>query len=211
MRTQKVYTDYSYLSDADLATLGGKTVADMTDNVDFPEPNPDLVVYAATVTDYRTKHQTATDTGGKLATTAKDIARGVLLQQMKRLSIYVNLTANGDAYLLVSSGFTLVPPPAPGAVPRVPLWVRVQRGHQLGQLRLDAAKVSRAWKYEYQVTNQRDAQGNLVWDGPILYSTKSRGIMITGLEHVVTYWVRVRAMNGYGFGDWTEPVSGSTE
>ena len=34
---------------------------------------------------------------------------------------------------------------------------------------------------------------------------------LTGLESVATYWVRVRAMNGYGFGDWSEAVSGSTE
>src|SRR3546814_4712726 len=116
MRTQKVYSDYNGLSDADLATLGGKTVTDMTDNAYFPNPDPDLTGYGAAVTDYRNKHETATETGGKLATTAKDLARGVLLQQMKRLAIHVNLTAAGDAHQLVSSGFTLVPPPTPGSV-----------------------------------------------------------------------------------------------
>jgi len=211
MRTPKVYTDYSGLSDSALATLGGKTLTEMTDNANFPEPDPDLTAYGAAVADYRTKHETATETGGKLATTAKDLARRALLQQMNRLAIHVNLTAAGDPHKLVSSGFTLVPQPGSGTVPAVPLWVRVQRGFQRGQLRVDTAKVRGTWKYEYQVTSQRDAQGNLVWDGPIHYSTRSRGIIVAGLESVVTYWVRVRAVNGYGFGDWSEPASGSTE
>jgi len=59
MRTQKVYSDYNGLSDADLATLGGKTVTDMTDNAYFPNPDPDLTDYGAAVTDYRNKHETA--------------------------------------------------------------------------------------------------------------------------------------------------------
>src|SRR3546814_846693 len=178
MRTQKVYSDYNGLSDADLATLGGKTVTDMTDNAYFPNPDPDLTDYGAAVTDYRNKHETATETGGKLATTAKELARGVLLQQMRRLAIHVNLTAAGDAHQLVSSGFTLVPPPTPGSVPGVPLWVRVQRGYQRGPLRVDVAAVRTTAQYDYPLTNQRDAARHLLWAGPPHTSNRSRAIVI---------------------------------
>lgn len=211
MYTPRIYLNYSKQSDAGLATLGGKTLTDMTDNTNFPDPIPALDDYAIYVNDYRTKHEAAAETGGKFATTAKDIARLSLLQQMKRLASYVNFTADGDANKLVSSGFTLVPPPKGHTVPEVPLWVRIRRGPQKGQLLLDVAKVKHAWQYEYQVGNQGDEQGGIVWEEAIYTTTKSKGNIIAGLQHVTSYWVRVRAMNGYGTGDWSEAASGSTE
>lgn len=211
MYTPRIYLDYSKLSDADLATLAGKTLTDMTGNPNFTDPTPELAEYATFVEDYRTKHEAAAVTGGKFATTAKDIARLALLQQMKRLAFYVNFTADGDAHQLVSSGFTLVPPPQSRTIPDVPLWVRVRRGPQKGQLLLDVAKVKFTWQYEYQISSIRGDDGEIVWDENIFTTTKSRGNIIAGLESVVTYWVRVRAMNGYGTGDWSVIASGSTE
>ncbi len=211
MFTARIFLNYSRLGDAALATLAGKTLTDMTDNANFPDPVPALTDYGTYVNDYRTKHEAAAETGGRFATTAKDIARLALLQQMKRLASYVNFTADGDAHKLVSSGFMLVPPPKSNTVPSVPLWVRVRRGAQRGQLTLDIAKVRHAWQYEYQVGDQRDDRGEIVWGDSIYATTKSRGNVIAGLESVATYWVRVRAVNGYGKGDWSEVASGSTE
>ena len=211
MYTPRIYLSYTRLSDADLATLGGKTLTDMTGNASFPDPLPTLEDYGTHVTDYRTKHEAAAETGGKFANTAKDIARLALVQQMKRLATYVNFTADGDAHKLVSSGFIMVPPPESHSVPRVPLWVRVRRGPQKGQLLLDAAKVKHTWQYEYQIGTQPTDGGEISWDEEIYSTTRSKGNVIAGLQNVKTYWVRVRAMNGYGTGDWSEAVSGSTE
>ncbi len=211
MFTPRVYSDYSRLTDADLATLGGKTLTDMTGNANFPDPVPTATDYAAAVNDYRTKHEAAAETRGKFATTAKGIARLHLLQQMKRLASYVNFTADGDANKLVSSGFTPIPPPEANTVPGVPLWVRVRRGAQKGQLAMDCAKVKHAWQYEYQIGRQLGEDGPIAWEAAIHRTTRSRPNTIAGLESVRTYWVRVRAMNGHGTGDWSEPASGSTE
>lgn len=211
MYTPRVYLDYSRLGDADLATVGGKTVRDMTDNANFPDPTPELADYTTAVNDYRAKHEVASETKGKFATTAKDIARLHLLQQMKRLASYVNFTADGDANKLVGSGFTLIPPPTANGVPGVPLWVRVRRGAQKGQLNMDCAKVKHAWQYEYQLGRQLEENGPIVWEDTIHRTTRSKPNVIAGLAHLVTYWVRVRAMNGHGTGDWSGPASGSTE
>lgn len=211
MRTPRVFTDYSKLLHAELATLGGKTLTDMTDNANFPDPEPGLVEYAEAVKDYRAKHEAATETGGKVATTAKRNARLALLDRMKRLAIHVNLTADGDANKLVSSGFTLVPPPQSHTVPSVPLWVRLRRGAQKGQLAMACAKVKFAWQYEYQVGMLVEGKEGIDWGETIHSTTRSKPNTITGLESVKTYWMRVRAMNGHGVGDWSEAVSASTE
>lgn len=211
MYTPRIYTSYAHLGDAQLATLAGKTLTDMTGNTNFPDPVPALEDYGPAVNDYRAKHEAAAETGGKFATTAKDIARLALLQQMKRLASYVNFTAAGDAHKLVSSGFMLVPPPESHTVPGVPLWVRVRRGPQKGQLLLDMARVKFAWQYEYQVGVPTAGTDSIDWEEAIHTTTKSKANIIAGLESVKVYWVRVRAMNGYGVGDWSEAVSGSTE
>ena len=119
MQTPRVYTNYKDESDATLAALAGKTLTDMTGNANFPDPIPTIEDYGTAVNDYRTKYEAAVKTGGKFATTAKDGAKGVLLQAMKRLATYVNFTAVGDANKLVSSGFTLVPPPEAHKAPEL--------------------------------------------------------------------------------------------
>ncbi len=194
-----------------MASLAGKTLTDMTGNANFPEPEPDLETYADAVNDYRTKHEAAVETGGKFDRTAKDIAKLVLLQAMKRLSSYVNFTANGNENKLVSSGFQLAQQPTPNDVPFVPLWIRVRKGSRKGQLKLDTAPVKWAWFFEYQISHLKDANGEIVWGDTVYDTTKTRGTLISGLLNVVTYWVRVRARNGYGAGDWSDPVSASTD
>ncbi len=211
MYTPRVYTNYKDESDATLASLAGKTLTDMTGNANFPDPIPTMEDYGVVVSDYRTKHEAATETGGKFANTAKDLARLELLGQMKRLASYVNFTANGDAHKLVSSGFILIPPPETHKVPKVPLWVRIRRGPQRGQLLMDVEKLKHVWQYEYQVGTQLEEEGPIIWGDEIFTTTKSRGNIIAGLQRVKTYWVRARGMNGHGVGDWSEAKSGSTE
>lgn len=211
MRTQRVLTNYSKLSDADLSTLAGKTLTAMTANVNFPEQEPAIEDYTLLVNDYRTKHEAASETGGKFEKTAKDLARLALEEAMKRLTSYVNFTANGNANMLVSSGFTLAAMPQGNGVPGVPLWVRMRDGAQRGQLRMDIAPVKTAWEYEFQVSNTRDESGAIVWGAELFSTTRTRGTNIMNLQSVQTYWVRVRARNGHGLGDWSEVVSGVTK
>src|SRR5690606_13060306 len=127
------------------------------------------------------------------------------------LASYVNFTAVGDANKLVSSGFMLIPPPEAHKVPQVPLWVRVLRGPQRGQLLMHIAKVKHVWQYEYQIGTRLEEDGPIVWEDEIFTTTDSRSNVIAGLQRVKEYWVRVRGMNGHGVGDWSEAASGVTE
>ena len=211
MYRPRLFLDYSRLSDAELATLGGKTLTDMTDNTHFTDPVPTLEDYGMAVEDYRTKHEAASETGGRFANTAKGIARDVLLRQMKQLASYVNFTADGDAHKLVSSGFMLVPPPESHTVPGQPLYARLLRGPQKGQLVMRVATVKHVWLYEYQLGTDSENGDDIVWGEEIFTTTKSRANVITGLQSVKRYWVRVRAVNGHGTGDWSEAASGVTD
>ncbi|SEM72871.1 hypothetical protein SAMN05216436_10716 [bacterium A37T11] len=211
MRNDRVITNYSKLSDADLSTLAGKTLTNMTGNVNFPTPDISLEDYTVLVNDYRTKHEAAAETGGKFAVTAKDLAKLILVEGMKRMAGYVNYIAVGNANMLVSSGFILAEQPANGSRPLPPLWVRLRIGQQKGELKMDLAPVKGVWEYEYQLSNQVGLDGQIVWSETIKTTTKARSTQLSALQSVQTYWVRVRARNGYGVSDWTEPVSGVTK
>ncbi len=207
MRTERVKTNYSKLSDGYLSVLAGKTLTSITGNIFSPDFESLLADYETAVTDYRTKYEAAVETGGKVAITAKDKARVVLLERMKCLATYVNLAAKGRVDLLVSSGFILAAQPQRSTTPGVPLWMQIVDGPQDGQMKLSLAKVKSAWEYEYQLGTADGNDGQIIWEETLHRTTNSRRTVIPGLIGGQIYQVRVRARNGRGPGDWSDPVS----
>ncbi len=187
MRTERVLINYEHVSDSYLSMLAGKTQTSLTGNAFYTTPIPSLADYETVVTDYRTKHEAAAETGGKFDITAKRIARLTLLDNMRRLATYVNLTAKGDAHKLVTSGFILASQPQNSETPGVPLWVRLEDGPQKGQMKLGVAKVKWAWEYEYQLGNAAGEDDPIVWEQTLRSTTKTRGTLILGLTGGQTY------------------------
>ena len=186
--------------------LAGKTLTSMMGNDFFALSGPSLTDYETVVADYRMKYETAAETGGRFAVTAKEMARLRLLESMRRLAIYVNLTANGQPDMLVSSGFILALQPQRWTEPGVPLWVRLLDGPEKGQMKMSLAKVKWAKEYEYQI-GISGKDGQIIWEEALHRTTNSRRTLIPGLIGGQTYRVRVRARNGRGPGDWSDPVS----
>ncbi len=206
MRQEKVYLSYHKWSDTALANLAGRTASFLDGNANFPTPPIALAAYQATVDDFRTALQRATDNGGKLERTAKDNARKALLEAMKQQAFYVNTVSAGDANKLVSSGFILTEQPQALTRPFSPLLVRLKDGDVSGELLLSFDAVYHAWEYEYAIAHQRDGAGELLW-GEVRSTTNSRVTPIVGLEEGTIYYVRVRSRNGKGVSDWSTAVS----
>lgn len=203
---RQVLTNFARLTDAALANLGGTTLQAMTGNANFPTPQPTLEDYGTAVDDFKDKLETASRKGSPMDFSIKNESREALLAQMRLLAQYVNNTANGVVSALLSSGFPLKAQPGTMPVPAVPERVRLSDGRQRGQLRLDFDAVKYAWEYEYAVAHENDGQGQPQW-GELLATTISRGNIIAPVVAGLTYFVRVRARNGRGIGDWCEPVS----
>ncbi|HWK98542.1 MAG TPA: hypothetical protein VNQ55_01280, partial [Parapedobacter sp.] len=55
MKTSKLTTNYSYLSDTDLASLATRTVEALQTNSNFPDLNPTITDYEPVALDYVTK------------------------------------------------------------------------------------------------------------------------------------------------------------
>lgn len=206
MRKATIYQSYEKWDDYSLSTLAGRTLAFMTGNLNFPDPRPAMDDYTVIVNDYREKHEIASKRGSQLEIKAKDNARALVLQAMKELSFYVNTIAKGDGQILASSGFELVPPPQSTAYPDIPKNLRLSDGRVSGELRFMFGSLRSAWEYEYQYATALDVNSDPEW-GELHRTTNSRGNYISGLTAGERCYVRVRARNGKGTGDWSEAVS----
>lgn len=206
MKKATIYISYDKWDDYSLASLAGKTLTCMTNNTAFPNPRPDMTAYALLVEDYRAKQEIAATRGSQLEKKARDNARAKLLKAMKDLANYVNSVADGDAEQLVSSGFDLVPPPQPTGFPTIPKGAKMLDGRFSGEVKFTFGSLASAWGYEYSYATELDADGIPIW-GDIIRTTNSRQNFISGLTPAERVYVRVRAYNGKGIGDWTDLIS----
>lgn len=148
----------------------------------FQRHNQHLSFVSAAITDYDTALANAVD-GNKEDTKIKNQKRAALDSILKQLASYVELVADDDEAILLSSGFELVKTPAP-AGPLGPAQNFRVEALDKGQLKLscDANKLARVYKMEYRQA------GETAWTE--VDSTSSR-LLLTSLESGKEYICRV--------------------
>jgi hypothetical protein len=154
----------------------------MIGNANFPTPQPDMTVVDAAISDYDTALANSKD-GNKEDRKIKNKKRSALASVLKALASYVELVANDDEAVLVSSGFELIKTPTPAGPLGPAQNFRVEAGDK-GQLKLscDANKLAKVYKMEYRQV------GETGWEE--IDSTSSR-YLLTGLESGKEYVCRV--------------------
>lgn len=204
MRRPKLITNYSYLSDGDLAVLATRTLDALSTNTNFPDLDPPLEEYQPVAQDYLEK-QAVTAAGGNLRETKeKDEARAALVTIMRRVATYIN-NSTDLASVQLSSGFY------PAAMPRstrVPLpceWTRIRASRRPDEILLEFPAIREAYDYEKQIADTVDENGQPVWQSAGSTS-RSRGNFHAPVQDGVTYYFRVRARNKNGVSAWS-PVS----
>lgn len=205
MRRDRVYIAYHKWDDYSLSSLAGKTLAAMKDNPLFPDPKPEMADYEVLVNDYRAKHEIAATRGSQLEKKARDNAREKVLDAMRQLAFYVNVTADGDGEILASSGFMLVPPPKSVNHPAVMVGMRLEDGRTSGEVKFGFTPQKNISEYEYCYSTTLDSANQPVW-GDILSTSSSRSNYIIGLTPGEKVYFRVRARNNKGIGDWSERI-----
>src|SRR3569833_4432082 len=112
MKKRRLKVGWSRLSDSEFRTFAKSVLLKMTDNDNFPTPQPTLVVVGGDIADFDTALGNAKD-GSKQQTSIKNDKRAALDATLKQLAAYVELVANDDETILLSSGFELVKEPTP--------------------------------------------------------------------------------------------------
>lgn len=95
--------------------------------------------------------------------------------------------------------------PSAVQVPGISDRIILRSAHLKGQVRLDFTPVKHAWEYEIEVGESSD-DGSIVWEDRYT-STSSQGIVLAPFMSGIEVYVRVRARNGKGIGDWSKYAS----
>lgn len=206
MRRDKVISNYKDLLDDELAALAGKILGAMTGSTIFTDPVPSIIELKEAVDTYRQYHEIAIRGGSVLDNRVKNESRDKLLYVLSQLSHHVNTVADGNLPKLTSSAMILAKQPEGIRVPYVIERVVLKDGNLSGQMNVTFKAQKNIWDYEIQLGEWPDTAADVVWD-KTESTTKSRGTIIAPLEPGKRYYVRVRARNSKGVGDWTEAVS----
>ena len=189
-------TDALLLTDTDAITTG------MTGNASYPDPAPTIAEVIAARDEFATAVTNAAD-GGITATAIKNQKRAILVALLRLLASYVQVKANGNLAVLLSSGFPIQKPERqPIGVLPAPSNLTVTFGPRSGELRATASPIAGAAIYNWKLTTQ--AAPTVVVQA--VQTTSARNTF-TGLTPGVVYSAEVNVVGSAGPSDWSEPVS----
>ena len=181
----------------------------LASNISFPMPWPGGLSGPAALTALYNTFLTAfnaASTGDSIKVAQREAARTALTVFLKKLAPHLELTAAGDIAKLLSSGYSLrksTTHTGGGDPPPVPTNFKVERGGS-GQLIAKARKIRNVGAYEVQI-NSGDPNVEASWHS-LPVQTSCAKVKINGLTPMTRVWVRLRAVNSHGPGDWTDPA-----
>jgi len=189
-------------NDAQLITRTGGILSAMNDNPSYPVPSPALAGITTALEDFTAAVSAAVD-GGKALNAVKRAKRAALVALLRQLASYVQVTANGNLAVLMSSGFPaqktqrqpigVLPPPAN---------VTLTFGARSGELRGTASPVAGAAIYNWQLSTA--AAPSVVLQ---TMQTTASNAVFPGLTPGVTYNAMVNVVGSAGPSGWAGPAS----
>ncbi len=206
MRTKRVLLDYSGFKDDELNTLVGKVLDCLTDHAVFTDPPIELTELSTQMVDFREKWQVASRGGSLLEISEKNDAKGVLAASLRDIAFYVNKMSGGSRSKLLSSGLQLEADPKEAQVPNKVTGGMLVDGKQQNQMDIKFKPQKEALIYEYQIADGVDDDGAPIWK-ETFQTGSSRGNMYAPTVPDRTYYLRVRARNKKGIGDWSDVFS----
>ena len=131
MKKSKIILSFSKLSDAELEARSFGIVAAMTGNPHFPEPTPALADLNNGIKLFSDSLALA-KTGDRVKAILKNQHRDALELLLTNLASYCSFIAQGDRFILASSGFTLNAESSTAAILADPSNFTVEVGNRSG-------------------------------------------------------------------------------
>jgi len=196
----RVALSFARKIDTDLIAFTRNVVTMMTNNATYPTPSPALATVSASVNSFESAVHNALD-GGRLAISARNVARQGLLTLMRQLAAYVQGHCNADLHALFSSGFDAVRAPSPAGTLPAPANPSLDLTGKSGELLFSFDRVNNANNYSIQTAPAATGP----WEDEDL-STTSR-VLIGGLTPGEVLWARACANGSAGASEWTAPTT----
>jgi hypothetical protein len=190
------------LSDQNLRVKISAVIVSMTDNANFPSPQPSLATVQAALDAFANALAEATS-GSSYQKAVKNDLRQELIKLAHSLSNYVLFASDGDAIKALSSGFDIAKEYGSSEPITKPMGLKLQDGPNAGELVFKFAKVKGARSYVYQYT-QDPLTEQTMW----MQQTGTTGkVVLKKLNSCKRYWCRVVAIGPKGQEAWSDAVS----
>jgi hypothetical protein len=179
-------------------TIEGK----LNGNPAFPTPVPALADLTAQRELLETWITNSAD-GSRSAIATRRAEYATLLEMMKSLARYVSQVANGDAAIILSSGFDVRRAPEPIERLSRPVISYAQRDTDAGVADLKWERVRGSYSYVVEITSDDTRTENAVWT-QVAVTTTTR-CHVENLNYGTVYTFRVRAIGGSGLkSSWSD-------
>lgn len=186
----KALSNFNRLTDGALEAKCHLIISSLTGNAAFPTPIPTLAEIEAASDDYSSALVTA-GTGNRSDIANKNAKRETVISLYNRLCTFVNLTANGNAALLLTTGFDVSKTPEPKVVTK-PQNLKVMNGAAAGSLLVSVKRVPGAYSYVHQYTTD----ATLAPDSWVSTTGTTAKLLLTNLAAGTMYYCRVAAVGG---------------
>lgn len=201
----KVKLDLRSLSIPEKVAKIRQIITALTNNPDFPTPQPSLASLTALADEMEASYTDAQ--ASRQATTAKinimHEKETAGEQGVRRVASYIESVAGNDESKILSAGISLRSAASPLPAPSAPSGLSVSEGDHEGELDLSHDPVKGAKSNEYQ--QSPDPPTATSWVHAAI-SVKS-SVTISGLVSGTRYWFRVRAITSAGPSGWSDPAT----
>ena len=199
----QVRLELDQLTDDEVQTLIETHIAEMTNNANFPTPDPSVADFAAATNPFLAAKLAAEQArqAALEATQLRETARAQAAAALTARGAYVQTKSGGDAAKILSSGFGVRDQPAPiGPLP-APVDFLPTIGDEPGEIDVTWSAVRGARSY---VLEHKEQAGTGGWTTKVV--TKSRQ-SVTGLTSGTVYVFRVAAVGTAGQSPWSIEVA----
>lgn len=205
-KSQKVSLAFRNKGDSGILDTAYGVSANLYSEAAFATPSVEKATLDAAITDMEAA-KAAMVQGGTAATAERDEKREALYALLKKLASYVNVTADNDLAILLSSGFEAASTNRTSEQLPPPAYVTAKNG-LTGQALLSVKPVKNSRGYEPQYSLVDETTGSSGQWESATFATGSRNIPINNLVPGKLYIFRVRALGGLtGQSNWSEAVS----
>jgi hypothetical protein len=199
--TVKVSMNFTKLSDGNLSPFAGGVIEGMTSHAsDFPKP-PVPIADLTTLKETFDEAMVEMTDAGPSTTAAKNAARKALIAALRKNALFVEIAANNDLSLLLTSGYEAASNNR-AQNPLQQVEVLSVETAQSGELKARVKRQQNARAFEGRI---KAAGGEF---GPSISFASAKAILFTGLTAGVTYTLQLCALGGStGKSDWSDPIT----
>lgn len=200
----KVKLDFKRLPLAEKIIKTRQIIKNLTNNPDFPTPNPTLAHLTATVSALEAKvvETQAARQAARALTAEQSEMEDTLDKEMAEIGAYIETTSGGDEKKILAAGVGVRSSAATHDI-TAPAAFSLTEGDHNGELKAHWDRVDNSRSYVLE--RSPDPPTETSWVHVKVVTTSST--TISGLTSGVRYWFRVAAIGSSGQSGWSDPAT----